>query len=159
MQKFKIGDKVKYSNKIEHSAANIHLKFNEIYTVKEVHSGIGTSLPTLSVKEIDFPNFYWVENFTLVQSSEKQELIPLENVQKEINKIYSDISMVDHPQHYKGNKFEVIDIIHDYNLSFDLGNSVKYLLRAGKKDPTKTVEDCRKAIWYIESHIKQLEGK
>ena len=36
-------------------------------------------------------------------------------------------------QHYKGKKFEVIDIIDDYNLNFNLGNVIKYVLRAGKK--------------------------
>ena len=37
------------------------------------------------------------------------------------------------PQHYKGKKFEVIEIIDDYNLNFSLGNAIKYVLRAGKK--------------------------
>lgn len=64
--------------------------------------------------------------------------------------------MVNHPDHYKGNKFEVIDIIEDYNLDFSIGNAVKYLLRAGKKD--NTVQDLKKAIWYIEREIKNLEN-
>jgi hypothetical protein len=61
---------------------------------------------------------------------------------------------VNHPSHYKGNKFEVIDIIEDFELGFSLGNAIKYILRAGDKDPTKYVEDLEKAIWYIKREIK-----
>ena len=64
---------------------------------------------------------------------------------------------VNHPDHYKGNNFEVIDIIHDYGLGFDLGNAVKYILRAGKKDDA--VQDFKKAIWYIEHHIKVIQDE
>lgn len=56
---------------------------------------------------------------------------------------------INHPKHYQGQKFEVIDIIEDYNLDFCLGNSIKYILRAGKKDISKTKEDIHKAIWYL----------
>lgn len=55
---------------------------------------------------------------------------------------------VDHPTHYQGKTLEVIDIIEDFDLDFLLGNAIKYILRAGKKnDLTK---DLRKAIWYLE---------
>jgi hypothetical protein len=59
--------------------------------------------------------------------------------------------MVNHPDHYQGNKFEVIDVIEDYELGFHLGNAVKYILRAGKKDARK--QDLKKAIWYIQREI------
>ncbi len=55
---------------------------------------------------------------------------------------------VNHPPHYKGKKFESIDIIEDFDLGFHLGNAIKYILRAGKKGDR--VEDIRKAIWYLE---------
>jgi hypothetical protein len=148
MQKFKIGDKVKYSNRVSCSNADHYLKFNGIYTVID-SSDTGNEYDFLVVDKYPEQVFYR-SNFSLVEESDS-----LQNVQKEINKIYSDISMVDHPQHYKGNKFEVIDIIHDYNLGFNLGNAIKYILRAGKKDDIK--QDLKKAIWYIEDHIKQLE--
>ncbi len=59
--------------------------------------------------------------------------------------------MVNHPDHYQGNKFEVIDIIEDYNLGFSLGNAIKYILRADKKGARK--QDLKKAIWYIQREI------
>lgn len=58
---------------------------------------------------------------------------------------------VKNPKHYKGNKFEVIDIIEDFNLGFNLGNAIKYIMRAGKKDSKK--QDLQKAIWYIQREI------
>ena len=61
---------------------------------------------------------------------------------------------INHPEHYKGNKYEAIDIIDDYQLGFNLGNAVKYILRAGKKGDT--AEDLKKAKWYIEHEICKL---
>lgn len=40
---------------------------------------------------------------------------------------------VNHPKHYNVGRFEVIDVIDDWNLDFCLGNAVKYIARAGHK--------------------------
>lgn len=64
---------------------------------------------------------------------------------------------INHPTHYNVGKIEVIDVIEDWNLSFHLGNSVKYIARAGHKDKDKTIEDLKKAIWYLNRHIETLE--
>jgi hypothetical protein len=63
---------------------------------------------------------------------------------------------VDHPDHYlKDSGYEVIEVIRAWELNFSLGNAVKYIARAGKKDPEKTVEDLNKAMWYINWHIEK----
>ena len=64
---------------------------------------------------------------------------------------------VNHPSHYTDGKIEVIDFITDKKLGFCLGNAVKYIARAGKKDPSKTIEDLEKAIWYIKHHIETIK--
>lgn len=64
-----------------------------------------------------------------------------------------------HPSHYNTGKIEVIDFIEDQKLGFHLGNAVKYISRAGKKDPAKVKEDLEKAIWYINRYIKMMEDK
>ena len=64
---------------------------------------------------------------------------------------------VDHPNHYNSGKIEVIDFIEDQNLGFCLGNAIKYIARAGKKDPSKELEDLQKAAWYVNRRIKELE--
>ncbi len=74
---------------------------------------------------------------------------------KDSEKITND--NVNHPSHYTGGKIEVIDFIEDKELGFHLGNAVKYISRAGRKDADKTVEDLRKAVWYINRQIQRLE--
>lgn len=66
---------------------------------------------------------------------------------------------VDHPDHYNQGNIEVIDAIEDWKLNFHLGNAVKYIARAGKKDPAKKIEDLKKALWYVERQIKYEESK
>ena len=64
---------------------------------------------------------------------------------------------INHPAHYTDGAIEVIDYIEDKRLGYHLGNAVKYISRAGKKDPAKTVEDLQKAVWYIQRHIANLQ--
>ena len=63
--------------------------------------------------------------------------------------------MVEHPSHYNQGKYEVIDVIEDWNLGFSLGNAVKYIARAGHK--WNAVEDLKKAIFYIQYEINKKE--
>lgn len=62
---------------------------------------------------------------------------------------------VNHPAHYTDGQIEVIDFIDDKQLPYCLGNAVKYISRAGKKDPAKTIEDLQKAVWYLNHEIEK----
>lgn len=72
---------------------------------------------------------------------------------------------VNHPDYYNQHPsgIECIEIIRYY--CFDIGNAIKYLWRAGLKkessmsDKQKEIEDLKKAIWYINDRIKQLENE
>lgn len=66
---------------------------------------------------------------------------------------------VNHPEHYGGkdNPYETIKIIEALSLDFCLGNTLKYILRAGKKKPEKEIEDLEKAKWYLERKINNLK--
>ena len=65
---------------------------------------------------------------------------------------------VNHPAHYGGDTtYEAIKVITAWELGFDLGNVTKYVARAGKKDPSKELEDLRKARFYLDHRINQLE--
>jgi hypothetical protein len=66
---------------------------------------------------------------------------------------------VSHPTHYNSGKIEVIEAIEDWGLGFHLGNAVKYVARAGKKDPAKYIEDLEKAVWYIKRQIELDKAK
>lgn len=66
---------------------------------------------------------------------------------------------VEHPAHYGGgaNPYEVIKVIEAWELDFHLGNTVKYIARAGKKDAAKELEDLKKGRFYIDRRIENLE--
>lgn len=68
-------------------------------------------------------------------------------------------SLVDHPVYYGGadDPYEAIKVIEAWELGFSLGNAVKYISRAGKKDATKYVEDLEKARWYLDRAIQRAK--
>lgn len=63
---------------------------------------------------------------------------------------------VNHPEHYGGadNPYEAIKVIEEWELGFHLGNTVKYISRAGKKGDA--LIDLQKAAWYLQRKIDQL---
>jgi hypothetical protein len=69
--------------------------------------------------------------------------------------------MVNHPNHYGGesNTYEVIKIIEALEMDFHLGNTFKYIARAGKKETDKEIQDLKKALWYLQRKIDLLENK
>lgn len=71
------------------------------------------------------------------------------------NKLKED--MVNNPRHYKMGNLECIDVTQHFN--FNRGNAIKYIWRAGKKDSSKTIEDLRKAAWYINREIERIEAE
>jgi hypothetical protein len=68
---------------------------------------------------------------------------------------------VNHPTHYGGkeNVYEAIKVIEAWKLGFCLGNVVKYISRAGKKNNNTLVQDLEKAKWYLEREIKKLKNE
>ena len=61
---------------------------------------------------------------------------------------------VNNPEHYQSTGIEVIDIIDCFNLNFNLGNSIKYILRCDKKGNKK--QDLEKAIWYLKRELQKF---
>lgn len=72
----------------------------------------------------------------------------------------SENAMVVHPSHYTFGKYEVIDVLNDWQLPYPLDNVVKYSARAGKKgeDLQKEIEDLEKARFYLNYRIAYLGG-
>lgn len=70
---------------------------------------------------------------------------------------------VNHPRHYSslpatcecGKPIECIQVVR--HCDFDIGNAIKYLWRAGHKGDA--LEDLKKAAWYINDKIEQLEAQ
>jgi hypothetical protein len=87
---------------------------------------------------------------SLEQAQEWLNMFPGEDDQPEDD-------AVNHPSHYNQNGPEVIELVRW--LSFNRGNAVKYIARAGKKDPAKEEEDLEKAIWYLQDELKIVRGE
>lgn len=62
---------------------------------------------------------------------------------------------INHPKHYHADSIETIDAIEAWNLNFCLGNVIKYVARAGHKDPKTKVEDLKKALWYLNRELSK----
>ena len=91
-------------------------------------------------------------------TKERFEVIPtiddvIKDKQKE-NVPYGTIEHVNHPNHYNKGKFEVIDVIEDWGLGFNLGNAVKYIGRCEHKGNKK--QDLEKALWYIKRELENI---
>lgn len=64
---------------------------------------------------------------------------------------------VNHPSHYCRGGIEVLDAIEAWELDYHRGNSIKYIARAGYKDPSKEVEDLKKARFYLVRKVEQIK--
>ena len=72
---------------------------------------------------------------------------------------------VNHPSHYQSgeveedgtSKYEAIKVIEAWDLNFHLGNVVKYISRAGKKGDNSTLQDLKKAEWYLSRYVQYLQ--
>jgi hypothetical protein len=65
---------------------------------------------------------------------------------------------VDHPAHYTSHPSGIECIEVTRHMTFNRGNAIKYIWRAGQKDLAKAVEDLEKAIWYLNDEINRITG-
>lgn len=69
------------------------------------------------------------------------------------------MTQINHPDYYAPGKYETINVIEDMGLGleFCLGNAIKYLSRAGKKNAETYLDDLKKAWWYLDRASKEYE--
>ena len=151
--KFKVGDKVKAVNNNTVFTSE-RMKWAGVVTkvTEDGFSAKTTKHLLLSALDVEFDCLDY-NDFEL-ETEEKAKGEPKPQV---VSTMPKD-DAVSHPSHYTDGKIEVIDFIEDKGLNFNRGNAVKYLCRAGKKDPAKEVEDLEKAMWYINHEIERLKG-
>ena len=89
----------------------------------------------------------------LIQKHTIKNTIYFKIMEKELLEHLSDISKKEMVNH------EAIKVIDAWDLGFCLGNTVKYISRAGKKDSNAELQDLKKALWYLQHHIETLEKK
>jgi hypothetical protein len=80
-----------------------------------------------------------------------------------VDPVRPEPNTVHHPAHYNTGKIEAITVIEDWqrgwpsDLAFHLGNAIKYIARAGKKDDI--VQDLKKARWYVDRALSVVESR
>lgn len=128
--KFKVGDRVRTRS------SGI---YGEIVSIRQTY--LAKDIPCIRTDDgIDL--FYTADNLELINRPGVSE----------------NSEAVSHPSHYGGDTtYEAIKVIEAWGLGFHLGNVVKYISRAGKKDQTKELEDLEKASWYLQRRIDQLK--
>jgi hypothetical protein len=82
----------------------------------------------------------------------------MESVPKTVSISTKPHDLITRPKHYiEGRKHEPVRVIYDWQLSYNLGTTVKYISRAGRK--TDKLGDLKKALQYLTWEIEILEGK
>ncbi len=61
--------------------------------------------------------------------------------------------LVQDPDHYKGKTMRAIEVVEDFDLNFNLGSAITYILRCNKKGCKQ--RDLKKAIWYLKREISE----
>lgn len=120
-----------------------------------------------NIKEVN-PNL--VEDMKIVEKLSSIGCIQAyssEDIAKGLNKIKERIEMsemVNHPSHYGGedNPYEAIKVIEAWEADFNIGTTLRYLCRAGKKtiggnSEEMRLEDLKKARWYLTREIENIE--
>ena len=63
------------------------------------------------------------------------------------------------PSYYTKPSMSVIDIIDEYELNFNKGNIIKYIVRSGKKSKDTEIQDLQKAMRYCQMEIERLNKR
>lgn len=153
---YRVGDWIRFNSYAEHGPLN----FGKVKSIDGTHV---LCEPWILYDELngnhgtwDISDMYDVNRIkpsnTAIQSAlpdGHEDKVPLEIVDEPVN----------NPTHYGGadNPYEAIKVIEAWDLNFCLGNVVKYISRAGKKD--NELEDLLKAQWYLNKHIESWEER
>lgn len=159
----KVGDKVRIKGDLSECEFG-HNRYMEEFAGKEaiVMSILGKVIIKL---DIDKQVWNWSEDVleliekndnmnTKIEEGNKVNESDLKDT--ETSKEVKD-DVVNHPSHYTDGNIEVMDFIEDKQLNFARGNVIKYVSRAGKKDPNKELEDLQKGFWYLNREIERLK--
>ena len=102
------------------------------------------------------PKKYWAEVDKAMKPKKPKKpskIIETARITKaELDALLPKPDLVNHPPHYKSGGIETIDFIEAKDLNYRLGNVVKYVSRAGRKD-SDPVQDLEKAAWYLKREI------
>lgn len=155
MEKFHI--RIEEKEKIQETVRNSIKKIGRVYCYELLKISPQFRIWTPESFWTDESKFKYVP-FPFPNGGEGYILHVVDPSQSESANASDDFDPVSKPSHYtEGRKYEPRKVIHDWGLDFNLGNAVKYISRAGRKNDV--VEDLKKAIQYIEFELEELENE
>lgn len=131
--------------------------FDEIQELAKIAEGMGLDVRKIQIEK-EQAHFRYSKTFGYYSNWNHDGNLPVITYSDFIASLQPSTDPVNRPSHYTSGKIEVIDFIEDQQLGYHLGNVVEYVARAGKKDPSKEVQDLEKARWYLERKINQLKN-
>jgi hypothetical protein len=155
--KYKVGDKVRVKKDLVIDSCYGREDF-----VEEMKSFIGKIVTISKVIDEEYMileddgDYAWTEEMFEGLANEAPSITKRINNKHDILNGLTNTDTLK-PDYYKYRGGDVFDMAKHFGLDFPLGNALKYLLRAGHKDPAKKVEDLNKCIECIKRHI-ELEG-
>lgn len=91
---------------------------------------------------------------TIIENT-TQQIDDIGNACKQLNDFAETVDGVNHPSHYQSQSgLEAIDVIEAFKMNFNLGNVLKYIVRAERKGQ---LQDLKKALWYLQREIQNQE--
>lgn len=107
------------------------------------------------VRELDSEDPTY-KKFSKTFDTQEDDSEGLDKPRMEVDELAVRNDLISHPDHYRPGVYEAINVIRAWELNFAMGNALKYICRAGRKDPETEIEDLRKAIFYLQSEIVNL---
>ena len=129
---------------IDNTQAHNELTLEKLYDVLHIYP-----LCYVIINDMGEQDKYMKDRFEVIPTIDDV----IKDKQKE-NVPHGAIEHVNHPNHYTTGKFEVIEVIEDWGLGFNLGNAIKYIGRCEHKENKK--QDLEKALWYIKREIQNI---
>lgn len=86
-----------------------------------------------------------------ISTWDEEDIFVFKDLEKELK-----VDNINSPKHYTVGKYEVIDVIEDWNLNFRLANAIKYIARHQHKG--KPLEDLEKALWYLQREVDRWKS-
>lgn len=126
--------------------------YDEGKTVKEIKAKLKCSHALIAVVLRNYKNKTKKSKIVKAVEEMKQVLDVIEVRRPKHRLQATETDLVNHPPHYKAGGFETIDFIEAKDLNYRLGNVIKYVSRAGKKN-SDPVQDLEKAAWYLQREI------
>jgi hypothetical protein len=121
---------------------------DKIRRLLAIGNSVGETALKLNVSKNRVYTVRWLDKKNKQEKQQDRSVFTPDNV---VNPQVA-IETVNHPPHYKTGGIETIDFIEAKDLNYRLGNVIKYVSRAGKKN-SDPIEDLEKAAWYLQREI------